>query len=437
MSTILSPQPTFGLLSPQLLQGSTLYQNGTAQFSPLPAQTRRKRARNQMTQMTPKDAQDFLSTIMSLQEQRQIESDIHETRKRRRDETPDYTNVKIQKLGHSLEKLSSTPQQVTPTTDIVDRETILEDISDQLREGPSFEVYNEIIRNMMRAVNDGEVLTEYAEMQMDIGKLREYVDKTDLKFPIVGRDALDKLLEVYQYMSYAVNVKSVISNNILTLDLVPADYNMNLQDLVFTIGFSLENGIYKDTPVALDMKNALIEFSTHFKKEIQFPAYERTFIDVANIYLKSILDVSFKFIANQISIPTLSNSVEVMFYRVLTTFTLMYKFDSRDPMKFMSLINDIDIQVRLYQLHAKDMTIFSSEKELEDYMTNMLIVTGEVIGQLNLTKLTNEYLSKLDETENLIRNRSVSNSFVYENIQDMLDFTGRFMKNINNLSEYV
>lgn len=441
MSTILSPQlgrPTFGLLSPQLPQGNIFYQNGTPQFSPLPSQPRPKRRRNQITQLTPKDVENFLSTLEALQEQRQIEESILENRKRQRRETPEQRNTKLQKLEESLEEVTAMPVQLTPIEDVEDRRAISQKITEQIRSGvPSFELYNKIIGNIVRASDDTQELAEYAEMQMDIDALREFVNETDLKFPITGQNALSKLLEVYQYMSYAMNVKAITSNNMVTLDLAPADYNMNLEDLVFTIGFALENGDYKDTPVSLDMKDALLEFFNHFKKQIRFPAYERTFIDAANIYLKSILDVSFKFIANQISIPTLGNSVEVMFYRILTTFTLMYKFESRDPMKFMSLINDMDTQVRLYQLHAKDITIFSSEKELEDYMTNLLIVTGDVIGQLNLSKLTDAYLSRLNDIYGRISNGTIRDSFVGENIEEILNFTGRFMRDVNNLNEYV
>lgn len=292
------------------------------------------------------------------------------------------------------------------------------------------ETTNELKPQMFDQLNEENI--EYVLSQMS-----RYEKMTSPMFgfhSMDGLSGLDNMEAAYDIMTLAYFLKPIATDSIFGLVLKPSDYETDIYRLVHTIGFVLENSLYASSPLHQQIMDALSTFLVMHNNNFQFPSYQRLFIDYAFIYLKSILSVSFKFSADQFYIPRQGNSIDVIFYRTLTTYTLMYKFESSDVEKFMEMIPDVHIQLDLYDIHMSNyiIPVDATDEGSEDHLYHVMKTTLLALSLMNIRPLVRNYVELLTSWYA----HSTDTVNIYDVLDEMLYYTGKYMTDMHRLIEF-
>lgn len=306
----------------------------------------------------------------------------------------------------------------------------------EISQDHSFDVLNRLVQ---RIIQTPESLTTVRRDQL-LREVGQYQEETNpmFTFDMGDRFIVDTILQTYEIMSYAYILKPVETSS-PTLLLQPKDYTVDIYALVHTVGFVLENGLYRDTGVSKEIMDAIIVFLEFYDPSLAFYSFQHRFIDVAYMYIKSILSTSFGLKANAFYIQKLGNSIPIVFYRMLTTFTLMHKFKSDSVPKYFELLQDTNIQIDVYNIHSNFNIIKEDNEYSSEYIQKLAETTIDAVRALGIRPLLDECLetiySIMNDEENMM-DMDNNEEFINESVNALLDFTGRFMENIQRLGDY-
>lgn len=352
-------------------------------------------------------------------------------------------------IGETLHNIQGFGRQMIQTpslfpTDEATKRRKVDNVTRKFARAPS-PVYNNLMKYILKTQR--ETMNELKPQMFDqlnednIEYVLEQMSRYErMRSPMFGfhsmdgLSGLDNMEAAYDMMTLAYFLKPIATDNIFGLMLKPSDYETSVYRLVHTIGFVLENSPYANSSLHQQIMDALDTFLVMYNSNFQFPSYRRLFIDYAFIYLKSILSVSFKFSADQFYTPRQGHSIDVIFYRTLTTYTLMYKFESSDVQKFMEMIPDVHIQLDLYDIHMSNyiIPVDATDKVSEDHLYHVMKTTLLALSLMNVKPLVRNYVELLASWYT----HSTDTVNVHDVLDEMLYYTGKYMTDMHRLIEF-